>query len=291
MKTCPYCHKGLSDTAIRCKYCRRPLKAVSRQPSVVSRIKKIMAVNLEKNFPSWSIKEVLLLWLLVFAANFALEYFEITSIVMDFLRGRYFILVKEPALQFHLYVFVGTFILKLLAVAAVWMLLRLHKTGFISGLRLDAPLKKEWLWVFAAFFVFAAVSRLLAGTDPLSPNLPIYLFFNESSILGTLFTMFSMAVVAPVSEEIFFRGFIYPAINKKLGMYLSVLITAAMFMAVHVPQCKDYPFVLFIIFLGGVILTLARALTKSTLLAILLHALYNITITGIGFVKFLISGY
>jgi len=285
MKTCPRCHKELAESAIRCRYCRKPLSVNKPRPI------NLKGINLEPGYPPWALKEVLLLWLLVFAANFALEYFEITSILMDFLKGRYFILIKEPALQLHLYTFIGTFILKLLAVAAVWMMLRLHKTGFVSGLKLDTPLKREWLWVFPVFFIFSVVSRLFADTDPLSPNLPVYLFFKESSVLGALFTLFSLSIVAPVSEEIFFRGFIYPAINKKLGLYWSVLITALMFTAVHAPQCRDYPYILFIIFLGGVILTLARAFTKSTTLAILLHAMYNITITLIGYIKFLILKY
>jgi membrane protease YdiL (CAAX protease family) len=291
MKACQYCKKELPDTALRCRYCRKTLKAAAPRAILPGRLRKIAAINLEQGFPPWALKEVLVLWLFAFAASLSLVRCEITSMLMEALRRRYFIFIKEPALQIHLYIFIGTFTLKLLAVAAVWIILRLHRTGFAAGLKLTTPFKKEWLWIFPAFFIFSVISRLLAGADPLSPNLPVYMFFRESSIIAVIFTLFSIFIVAPVSEEIFFRGFIYPAINKRLGLFWAVLMTSAMFAAVHAPQCREYPYVLFIIFLGGIILTTARALSGSTLLAILLHALYNMTITLVGYIKFLIAGY
>jgi len=291
MKACPHCNKLIVETAVRCKYCRRPVSTYSRKPSVLSRIKKIAATNPEKERPPWSITEVIILWALTFLASLAFEHYNTVALVMGFLRKHYFILIKEPAFQMHLSVFAGTFLLKLSAVLAIWAILIFHKAGFLSALKLKGPVKKEWLWLFPAFFVFTVVCRFIADTDPLSPNLPVYLFFRDSSIVGTAFTLFSLMIVAPVSEEIFFRGFIYPGIQKRLGLGMAVLITTFLFTAVHVPQCMEHPFIIFMIFSGGLLLTLVRAFTGSTLMAVLLHALYNTTIVAAGFVKFLIFKY
>jgi len=285
MKTCPYCHRELPNTAIRCGHCRKPLSAKKRK-----RI-QLKHIDIKPEHPAWSLTEVVVLCCAVFAAIFALTYFEITSSIISILRGKYFILIKEPALQFHLYVFIDTFIVKLSAVAIIWFILRMHKMQFIDGLSLNRPVKRKWLWLFFGFFAFSALSRLLTDVNPLSPNLPIYLFFKESSIVGSLITMISLVIIAPISEEIFFRGFVFPGLNKRLGFYWSVLITSVLFMAIHIPQCKEYPFILFLIFLGGLFLTVVRATTKSTLMVILLHALHNGTIVAVGFIKFLILKY
>lgn len=285
MKTCPYCHKQLGDSALRCRYCRRPLSPRTTRRAIPKRI------NLEPGYPPWSLLEVALLWALVFLAHLSLAHTEIVPSIVSFLRSRYFILIKEPALQFQIFIFISTFILKLSAIAIIWVILKIHKTGFINGLCLNRRIEKRWLWYFAVFFAFAAVSRLIVDSDPLMPNLPIYFFFKESSVIGSAVVMLSLIIVAPVLEEIFFRGFVYPGLNKKLDLYASVLITTLLFTAVHIPQCLDYPFILISIFLGGLFLTTVRAVTRSTLLAILLHSLYNISVIVVGLIKFLILGY
>jgi len=285
MKICPHCRKELAPTAVRCRYCRKPLSLEKRAPI------RPTAVNLEPCYPPWSLPEVLVLWLLVCAAIAAIGYAGIPAAVTDVLRSNYFIFIKEPALQFHLYIFVGTLLLKLAAIGFIWAILTLHKTRFIAGLNLDRPIKKQWLWLLPAFCIFAVALRLISDTDPLSPNLPVYLFFNEASAIGIPIILFSLSVVAPVSEEIFFRGFIYPGINKRLGLYWAVFITSCLFAAVHLPQCKEHPAILFTIFLAGVFLTLARAITGSTLMAVILHAVYNTTLVLVGFIKFLVLRY
>ena len=252
---------------------------------------KLPRLNLGSSECLWTMREVLLLWLLVFAAHFLMEYLEVTPHIMESLSNRYFILIKEPLFQYHLYVFISTFLIKLLAVAIIWAILRFHKIRFFTGLNLNIMLQKEWLWLFFAFFVFAVIVRVITDVDPLSPNLPIYMFFRESSIMGTLVVVFSLAVVAPISEEIFFRGFVYPAMDNRLGFYPATLITAALFTGLHVPQCKDHPQIIAVIFLSGLFLTFARAVTKSTLMTIMFHSLYNITIVIVGFIKFLVLKY
>ncbi|MEI8175961.1 MAG: type II CAAX endopeptidase family protein [Candidatus Omnitrophota bacterium] len=253
-------------------------------------IQRIM-VNLEPGSPAWSIGEVLLLWTLVFAANFLIAHTEFIHAFMRVLRYRYFLLVQEPALYFHLYSFMATFALKISAVLFIWIILSIRRVPFMEGLALNRPVKKEWLWLFPAVALFSLTCRLISDVDPLSPNLPVYLFFESASATGIITALFSIVILAPVAEEIFFRGFVFPGLNKRLGLYGSSLATAALFAAVHIPQNRENLSVIWVIFAGGLIFSFVRAVTRSTTMAILLHALYNGTILLAGFIRYWICKY
>jgi len=285
MKICPHCYRTLGKRAVRCKYCRRVLVVKEKKPLVIEGLE----IKAEK--PPWSFAEVVFLWFFILCASFALDYFNILYHMMLFLRTQYSALTKEPALHYYIHIFTETLILKILAVVVIALILKMHGAKFIKDLKLKRTFDKRWTGMFLAFFGFSVLSRLVADTDPLSPNLPIYMFFKESSIIATTALVLSAAVVAPVTEEIFFRGFVYPGINKKIGSHWAVYITALLFTAVHIPQYRYHPHILFYIFLGGLFLTLARAITKSTWVTILLHTLYNSTIIIVGYVKYLILGY
>jgi membrane protease YdiL (CAAX protease family) len=75
-------------------------------------------------------------------------------------------------------------------------------------------------------------------------------------------------------EELFFRGFLYPVLARRIGIVFSVLVTAGIFAAIHAPEYKAWGPVL-IIFLVGVVLTVVRAAMKSVGASFVVHSVYN----------------
>jgi membrane protease YdiL (CAAX protease family) len=81
----------------------------------------------------------------------------------------------------------------------------------------------------------------------------------------------------PLMEEIFFRGFLYPVLARRIGVPWGVLLTALPFGVMHYLQYRSWAAVL-IIFLVGVVLTIVRVVTKSVAASFLVHVGYNGTL-------------
>ncbi len=81
---------------------------------------------------------------------------------------------------------------------------------------------------------------------------------------------FLAVVIAPVAEETFFRGFLHGWLRGQLGIWPSVLISAASFAAIH----NHLPTFLPLMVLGGA-LALVYELSGSLWSCIGLHSLFN----------------
>jgi hypothetical protein len=106
--------------------------------------------------------------------------------------------------------------------------------------------------------------------------LPIDRFFDNARE-ATIMSIFAVTV-APLMEELFFRGFLYPVLARRWGMSASIVLTSAAFGILHGAQLK-YSWAVLIIFLVGVALTTVRALTKSVAASFLVHVGYNGTLS------------
>lgn len=82
-------------------------------------------------------------------------------------------------------------------------------------------------------------------------------------------------IVAPVTEEIFFRGFLQQAIRRRRGEYATIAITALIFAAVHM----NLRFFIPLTILGG-LLSYLFARTGTIAAPILVHALHNAVMIG-----------
>ena len=111
---------------------------------------------------------------------------------------------------------------------------------------------------------------------PMPKHAPIEDFFRTArdawilSAFGVLF--------APLFEELLFRGFLYPALARRLGMVPSIGVTALAFASIHASQLKYSWGPVLVIFLVGVTLTTVRAVKKSVAATVLMHMAYNGTI-------------
>jgi len=128
---------------------------------------------------------------------------------------------------------------------------------------------------FFTLFALEGLERLL----PTPTKGPFEQFFDRP-IDAYAFAFLAIAF-APLMEELFFRGILYPVLARRLGVVLAVLLTALTFAGIHIPEYKSgvaanqawVPVV--IIFLVGMVLTLVRATMKSVGASFIVHSIYN----------------
>ncbi len=163
------------------------------------------------------------------------------------------------------------------------LIARKSQRGFFREISWNAPTARGGL---TAIFggVAMAVGSLMCSVllqKWIPKELPIdsYMKTRASAYAVALFGI----LVAPLMEELFFRGFLYPALARKIGVGASVLFTAAGFALMHEGQLARAWAPLLVIFLVGVCLTVVRAATKSVAFTVLMHVSYNTTLFALMF--------
>ena len=127
---------------------------------------------------------------------------------------------------------------------------------------------------------FLAVTVLIASTlFPTPSESPLEkLLSTTPSIVA--FVFFGIAM-APLLEEIIFRGFIYTLLADVYSPAVAVPITSVLFAALHVSQLRgNWPAVVLIL-LVGYVLTVVRKRSNSLIPSVIMHTAYNAMIFGI----------
>src|SRR5579862_6277519 len=133
-----------------------------------------------------------------------------------------------------------------------------------------------WTNYLLAGFALEVCLLPFAYLLPMPKNLPLDEFFKTArdayilSVFGIFF--------APLFEELFFRGFLYPVLARRWGIGASILVTSAAFASIHGSQLKYSWGPVLVIFLVGLALTTVRAFKKSVAATVLMHMAYNGTI-------------
>jgi CAAX protease family protein len=153
-----------------------------------------------------------------------------------------------------------------------------YRTGFLEAVRWNAL---GGGWVYGAIALGAAlglINDLLSGFLErwIPKSLPIDEYFRNPASAYAL-AAFGI-LIAPVVEELFFRGFLYPALARPLGSALAVGLTGGLFALIHSEQLAHSWIPLLLLFVIGVILTLVRAKTKSVATCVIVHMTYNTTL-------------
>ena len=161
-------------------------------------------------------------------------------------------------------------------VVALYMILLLegkYHTRFWAAIR--------WNWPGVAGLSLVGVGVLMLGFDalgrflPMPKTTPFDQFFERP--MDAYLTVAFAITLGPLMEELFFRGFLYPVIARRLGIVWGIILTALPFGMMHYAQYRSWSAVLIII-LVGVVLTTVRAVTKSVASSFLAHVGYNATL-------------
>ena len=99
------------------------------------------------------------------------------------------------------------------------------------------------------------------------PN-PLPLF--GEGVPGLLLALLAAGIVAPLTEEIFFRGFVFGALRDRLGVGVAIVLSALVFAAAHLQ-----PYALPALFALGALLAWLYQLTGSLWPSILMHSTIN----------------
>jgi membrane protease YdiL (CAAX protease family) len=100
-----------------------------------------------------------------------------------------------------------------------------------------------------------------------------------SSQAAALMVIAASLLMAPLVEEIIFRGYIYTVLERIWGVAPAVLLSGALFGSIHFPQLWPGYFQMFLLCVVGVVFSLARARTGTTVASIALHFGYNALIS------------
>jgi membrane protease YdiL (CAAX protease family) len=101
------------------------------------------------------------------------------------------------------------------------------------------------------------------------------IFFQPSSVglWLTLTDSLIAIILAPLAEELFFRGWLWTGLCRNWGPLFTGLITAAIWLALHLERGGGY---VVLLLLPALILTVARQVGRSVRATIPMHAIYNL---------------
>ena len=164
----------------------------------------------------------------------------------------------------------------LLMMGTVWFFaLYRRKAGLRDlGLRYYSIGKTLWytfislIAIFIISFVYVYVMNSVLGIE--APASKIEVLVRNRSISNTVLLVV-VAFIGPVTEEVFFRGFLYSAFKKSWGVLPALFISSILFSVVHLQVYSFLP-----LFIIGWLLAYLFEKTRSLFPAIFLHAVYNL---------------
>lgn len=138
------------------------------------------------------------------------------------------------------------------------------------------PLLRGAWYCFLGFLLAFSVALIASKIPMPEEKLPFEELLRDRSSL-ILVAIFGVGV-APVAEELVFRGFAFAVFQRAHGVAAAVVITSAVFSFIHGQQYGWHWQNLVLLFYVGLIFGWVRAKTKSVVPATIIHAAYNTTL-------------
>lgn len=163
----------------------------------------------------------------------------------------------------------------LIVLGVPWLIKKYRTTKEDLGLQ-RLPTWMDILWAPAGAVVYIILTTLVTSLATVA--LP-FVNYNQAQETGFsqiatqleyALAFLSLVVVAPISEEILFRGYLFGKLRKYLPLWGSVLVTSLLFAIVHFQWNVGLD-----VFALSIVLCLLRVVSGSLWPSILLHMLKN----------------
>jgi hypothetical protein len=133
-------------------------------------------------------------------------------------------------------------------------------------------------------FVLMLIIQWLHYETPVQT--PVQILYQEQNMSLLYLFMFVIGILGPFFEEVFFRGFVYQAVRKKIGARRGIVLTSVFFALLHFHLVGFIP-----IFILGVVLNVLFEKTGSVVPGTVLHITHNTLMLSITLqVKDLLAG-
>ncbi len=128
---------------------------------------------------------------------------------------------------------------------------------------------KGWLTIVPLVFLISLImNTLIDNQNGSNPLLEIVL--NNNNYLSFILLFITTTLLAPLFEEIIFRGILLPTLSRDFGIILGIIISAFIFALAHLSLGEMPP--LFVLGLG---LGITRIASGSLLSSVIMHSLWN----------------
>ncbi|WP_339149061.1 MULTISPECIES: type II CAAX endopeptidase family protein [unclassified Sutcliffiella] len=211
----------------------------------------------------WNLKELILLLLMALV---------FVPILIEFWLHRFLLRLFENTL------YAGTmtgFVMSIIFTLSVYLVaLMPQRLGWdIVGLRTFSRSYWKWIPVWTVILIVSSILLVVV-----MEGLGVGVDNHKTESLNAQVTWFtftiaflSAAVVSPIYEEIFYRGFLYKWFRGRWGMGAGILVSSLIFTLVHIPTYNTLP----VNFISGVIFAWTYERSGSIIPGIIVHGVFN----------------
>ena len=164
--------------------------------------------------------------------------------------------------------------------AIFWRRSKLRDLGF----RYYSIIKTIWYSLLALVLIlainFSYVMLMTKVFNISPPESKIEELVNNKNI-SSIMLLVVVSLIAPICEEIYFRGFLFQGVKKSWGVFAGIFISSILFAAAHLDLYNFLPLLAI-----GWILAYIFHKTKSLIPVIFLHAIYNLLMILVLFSQF-----
>jgi membrane protease YdiL (CAAX protease family) len=224
----------------------------------------------DKQKPSWSVLEALLVFAVILSAKW----------ILPFSKMAWFNHLSQLISPGNVYlgqIFWNSLLIAVFFFLLIGLILKLkyHLAWREVGLKQGAG--KNWLLIGISqgvllFFIMAILVAIISLFFPfeVEEQAIVDVFRTAGSGWERFLCLLIVAVAAPFSEELYFRGFLYPAVSKITGKLPAVILTSIFFSVLHFDLVRFIP-----ITIGGIWLNLLYIRTGSLYTSMVAHAVWN----------------
>ena len=171
-------------------------------------------------------------------------------------------------------------LIDLAVVGFIFFIVRVHGLPVVQTLRWVRAEGIHVGWLISAGAFLALTVQFVSSVLPRGPDSPLEKLLTTPASTAAL-VIYGIAV-APLSEEIMFRGFLYTLLADLYSPRLAVPVTTFAFAALHFQQIGGNWPAMALILVVGYVLTEVRKRSDSLIPSFIMHTAYNSMIFGMG---------